>query len=73
MPSPMPRCCRDLTATVAWPLLPELRGTPPERSKISVELTGGLVCDGPFGRDSDMVGFGVTSDHIGQRLDSIAH
>jgi porin len=32
-------------------------GSPPERSKISVELTGGLVYDGPFGRDSDKVGY----------------
>ncbi|HEY4042043.1 MAG TPA: carbohydrate porin [Rhodopila sp.] len=46
-------------------------GSPPGRSQISIELTGGLVYNGPFGRDSDMVGLGVSSVRVGRALGSI--
>jgi porin len=42
--------------------------SPPGRSAVSAELTGGLVYIGPFGRDGDQVGFGLTSDRVGKAL-----
>ena len=39
---------------------------PQGRSAVSLELAGGLVYMGPFGRDGDQAGFGVTSVRAGQ-------
>ena len=40
--------------------------SPPRRSLASVELAGGLVYNGPFGRANDQAGFGITSVRIGK-------
>ena len=42
--------------------------SPPGRSVASLELTGGLVYVGPFGRDGDQAGIGITSVRVGQAL-----
>ena len=42
--------------------------SPPGRSKVGVELAGGLVYVGPFGRDGDQAGIGVTSVRVGRLL-----
>lgn len=42
--------------------------SPPGRSVVSLELTGGLVYVGPFGRDGDQAGVGITSVRVGQPL-----
>ena len=47
-----------------------ISASPPGRSGVSLELAGGLVYMGPFGRDGDQVGFGVTSVRVGQALGS---
>ncbi len=44
--------------------------SPPGRSAISVELEGGLVYLGPFGRDNDQVGFGISSVRVDQAIGS---
>ena len=42
--------------------------SPPGRSTVSVELAGGLVYVGPFGRDGDQAGLAVTSVRVGRAL-----
>ena len=42
--------------------------SPPGRSTVSVELSGGLVYVGPFGRDGDQTGLAVTSVRVGRAL-----
>jgi porin len=46
-------------------------GAPAQRSKVSAELDIGIVYQGPFGRDSDNVGFAVDSSRVGDPLGSI--
>jgi len=48
-----------------------VEGAPAQRSKVSAELATGIVYQGPFGRDSDNVGFAVDSARIGDPLGSI--
>jgi carbohydrate-selective porin OprB len=38
------------------------KGAPAQRGKVSAELDIGIVYQGPFGRDSDNVGFAVDSN-----------
>jgi len=42
--------------------------SPPGRSTVSIELAGGLVYVGPFGRGGDQAGLAVTSVHVGRAL-----
>ena len=44
--------------------------SPQGRSAVSLELAGGLVYVGPFGRDGDQAGLAVTSVRAGQALGS---
>jgi porin len=46
-------------------------GAPAQRSKVSAELDIGIVYQGPFGRDSDNVGFAVDSSRLDDPLGSI--
>ena len=45
-------------------------GAPAQRIQVSAELATGIVYQGPFGRDSDNVGFAVDSARVGQPLGS---
>jgi porin len=51
-------------------LFARAEGAPAQRSQVSAELATGIVYQGPFGRDSDNVGFAVDSARVGQPLGS---